>query len=172
MTNTDTIASLRERELNSFLHLLGQRLWYVYDWDAKFKNRVGMQGIVTELSAAVSALCDRLSAGAGEPVAWRAENNHVPGDYLYTADRATAFDYTVPAKVIPLYSAPADGQAALLVRALKDLIRAYVSLLETGRDRIIMHGGQCDSVDVMEAADPFLREARAALLAAQPGKKL
>jgi len=47
--------------------------------------------------------------------------------------------------------------------ALERLTRAYVNLLEIGRDRILMHGGTCDPVDVMAAGDPALRDARAAL---------
>lgn len=35
--------------------------------------------------------------------------------------------------------------------ALRSLIRAYVTLLEAGRDRIISLGGTCDAVDYMEA---------------------
>lgn len=47
--------------------------------------------------------------------------------------------------------------------ALSALIRGYVYTLESGRDRITSLGGQCDPVDVMEARDPYLRAARAAL---------
>lgn len=47
--------------------------------------------------------------------------------------------------------------------ALKELIRAYVRLLESGRDRIRDLGGTCDPVDVLERADPELRKAREAL---------
>jgi len=54
---------------------------------------------------------------------------------------------------------------ALALEAHKKLIRAYVNLLETGRDRIISHGGTCDSVEQMEASDPALREAREAITA-------
>ena len=50
-----------------------------------------------------------------------------------------------------------------LLSELKNLRRAYVSLLETGRDRIIQYGGQCDSVESMEAADPNLKSACAAI---------
>ena len=50
-----------------------------------------------------------------------------------------------------------------LLAELKKLRRAYVSLLETGRDRIIQYGGQCDSVESMEAADPNLKSACAAI---------
>lgn len=47
--------------------------------------------------------------------------------------------------------------------ALKDLARAYVRLLESGRDRIISLGGDCDPVDVMERGDPYLRKANEAM---------
>lgn len=46
------------------------------------------------------------------------------------------------------------------------LIRAYINLLESGRDRIVSLGGTCDPVDQMEAGDPALREAKEALTAA------
>lgn len=54
------------------------------------------------------------------------------------------------------------------VAALKKLCSAYVNLLEIGRDRIIGLGGTCDAVDVMEAGDPALRAARAALQPSEP----
>ena len=50
--------------------------------------------------------------------------------------------------------------------AHRKLIRAYVNLLESGRDRIVSLGGICDPVDQMEASDPALREAKDALTAA------
>jgi hypothetical protein len=56
-----------------------------------------------------------------------------------------------------------------LLDQLKAMNRAYVNLLETGRDRILQYGGTCDSVEVMEAADPFLRESKAAITKAQGG---
>lgn len=62
-----------------------------------------------------------------------------------------------------------DANLALLTAAvrllaeLKNLSRAYVSLMEAGRDRIIMLGGDCDSVDRMEEGDPSLRSARAVI---------
>lgn len=52
---------------------------------------------------------------------------------------------------------------------LRALIRGYVNLMESGRDRIIDLGGQCDPVDVMEANDPWLRSARAALIEQEQG---
>jgi hypothetical protein len=54
-----------------------------------------------------------------------------------------------------------------LRKGLTDLDRAYVRLLETGRDRIVDLGGDCDPVAVMEAGDPALRAVRA--LAAELG---
>jgi hypothetical protein len=56
--------------------------------------------------------------------------------------------------------------------ALKDLMSAYVRLLESGRDRIVTLGGTCDLVEVMEAGDPDLRAARAALAAPMPRDSL
>ncbi|WP_312681313.1 hypothetical protein [Stenotrophomonas chelatiphaga] len=54
---------------------------------------------------------------------------------------------TLPAQIVDL----ADYEA---------LYRAYVRLLESGRDRILDLGGTCDPVDVMEARDIDLRAAR------------
>lgn len=54
---------------------------------------------------------------------------------------------------------------------LKDLMRAYVNLLESARDRIVGEGGMCDSVDKMEASDPALRKARAALATTTQGEQ-
>ncbi|YCT77979.1 hypothetical protein QV000_08990 [Stenotrophomonas maltophilia] len=45
----------------------------------------------------------------------------------------------------------------------KALYRAYVRLLESGRDRILDLGGTCDPVDVMEANDVDLQAARRVL---------
>lgn len=50
-----------------------------------------------------------------------------------------------------------------LLTALKQINRAYVNLLETGRDRITSLGGECDSVEYMEAHDPNLKSARDAV---------
>lgn len=56
-----------------------------------------------------------------------------------------------------------------LLDHLKAMNRAYVNLLETGRDRILQSGGACDPVDVMEATDPFLRASKAAIAKAEGG---
>ena len=56
-----------------------------------------------------------------------------------------------------------------LLAALEKMNRAYVNLMENARDRIIMLGGDCDPVDVMERSDPNLRESRAAIASAKGG---
>lgn len=50
-----------------------------------------------------------------------------------------------------------------LVEALEKMNKAYVSLLETGRDRIVDCGGDCDTVERMEASSPYLRASKAAI---------
>lgn len=50
-----------------------------------------------------------------------------------------------------------------LESALRKLIKGYVNTLESGAIAIQAYGGKCDPVDVMEAGDPHLREARAVL---------
>lgn len=50
-----------------------------------------------------------------------------------------------------------------LLAQLKSLARAYVRLMEAGRNRIIFLGGDCDSLEKMETDDPDLRDARAAI---------
>lgn len=47
-----------------------------------------------------------------------------------------------------------------LLAALKEFYKHYVSTLESGRDRIVMLGGDCDPVDMMEAGDPILIKIR------------
>ena len=51
--------------------------------------------------------------------------------------------------------------------ALTALYRGYVNTLQAGRDHIIFLGGECDTVEKMEASDPWLISARAALAALQ-----
>jgi hypothetical protein len=57
----------------------------------------------------------------------------------------------------------AEDRVAELEGEVRQLMRAYVNLLEIGRDRIVQLGGTCDPVDVMESGDTALRRARAAL---------
>lgn len=49
------------------------------------------------------------------------------------------------------------------IEALKALDRAYVCLMEAGRDRILALGGECDPADTMERSDPNLYAARLAV---------
>ena len=56
--------------------------------------------------------------------------------------------------------------APMLLEALQKLNMAYVRLLESGRDRIIELGGDCDTVERMEAGELTLKESRAAIAAA------
>lgn len=69
----------------------------------------------------------------------------------------------------PYMDGPYEENARLIAAApellseLKDLHRAYVNLLEAGRDRIVALGGDCDPVDRMEQNDPHLRAAKAAI---------
>lgn len=68
-----------------------------------------------------------------------------------------------------------QAQAAVAVNEqtlseLKNMVRAYVRLLESGKDRIQSLGGDCDPVDRMEAGDSNLRTAKAAIAAAEAAK--
>lgn len=56
-----------------------------------------------------------------------------------------------------------------LLAALEKMNRAYVNLIENGRDRIVQLGGDCDPVDVMERDDPHLRESRTAIASVKGG---
>lgn len=51
-------------------------------------------------------------------------------------------------------------QNADLLLALRETYRAYVNVLEVGRDRIMDLGGDCDTVERMEENDPQLRKLR------------
>ncbi|WP_342617186.1 hypothetical protein [Rhodoferax sp. GW822-FHT02A01] len=64
----------------------------------------------------------------------------------------------VPAHEVHVYD-ERDEVIDGLLTALKDLRRAYVNLLETGRDRILFLGGECDPLDKMVEGDPYLRAA-------------
>lgn len=58
------------------------------------------------------------------------------------------------------YIAHVEKQRNELLAALELMNRAYVNLMENGRDRIIMLGGDCDPVEVMERGDLNLQESR------------
>lgn len=55
------------------------------------------------------------------------------------------------------------GSYDMVRDGLRTLCRAYVNLLEVGRDRIVSLGGECDSVEKMETGDPALIAAKALL---------
>lgn len=57
----------------------------------------------------------------------------------------------------------ARAAVAELIETHKALCRHFVNTLESGRDRIIALGGDCDPVDRMEQSDPVLARSRAAL---------
>ena len=72
-----------------------------------------------------------------------------------------------------LFSVPsmeeAHANARLIAAApdmldeLKNLRRAYVNLLESGRDRIVFLGGQCDPILTMVENDPHLKSSEAVI---------
>ncbi|HFF6216643.1 hypothetical protein [Stenotrophomonas maltophilia] len=73
------------------------------------------------------------------------------------AKNALHFDTPLPG------NAAAPPAQAVDLADFKALYRAYVRLLESGRDRIKDLGGTCDPVDVMEANDVDLQAARRVL---------
>lgn len=83
--------------------------------------------------------------------------NALPGNWLTDSSLETWFPLT--AEEFERTKTERDR----LRQALKDLAHAYVNLLESGRDRIVSLGGDCDSVEVMERGDPYLKKAREAL---------
>ena len=59
-----------------------------------------------------------------------------------------------------------DAMKVRLLRAqVSELIQGYLRLLESARDRIMLHGGTCDSVSQMERDDPWLIKAKSILRA-------
>ncbi len=110
---------------------------------------------------AVQALAARKPVG--EPVGQvrtRADGGFIAELFPGVADRVS--------NLAPLYAAP-PAQAVDL-GPLKALYRAYVRLLESGRDRIRDLGGACDPVDVMEANDVDLQAARRVIDSQAVGK--
>lgn len=91
----------------------------------------------------------------------RRRGNSFPSDWAW---RCQLLPYEQPH---PLARAANDPLRGSTLQALKDLVRGYVNLLETGRDRIMDLGGMCDSVETMERGDRELRQARDAITAAE-----
>jgi len=86
------------------------------------------------------------------------------------AESVAAF---IPGWMLPQWQVEAIRTNAPPARAVdhadfKALYRAYVRLLEAGRDRILLLGGDCDPVDVMEASDADLRAARSLIDSVKP----
>ncbi len=162
---TDTIATLRER-LASF----GCQVSSGIMWRPHGLNR---QVELFELAADLLALCDRLSAGAGEqrPIGWTE-----PSQFDKLPDTFGLFDAIMsPVRTelctMPIYSAPADGQAALLVGA-RDVIS---NLAQFGNFDNGVYGPNGENEGVIRTAgyvSDILAKLDAYLIAAQPGKKL
>jgi hypothetical protein len=128
----------------------------------------------TQVRSAIEAAL----SGMAEPVAWAFFGRKGYEHFLRTGDRGFISDISVVPEfverkskehdvTVPLFATPpASGlreENERLRKAIKRLILGYVSTMEAGRDRIMSLGGTCDPVDVMEASDPHLIEARAAL---------
>ncbi len=100
---------------------------------------------------------------AGEPMEMRiCELRHISlkpnRPYIFTID-ANCANCRADAAYAMGHTDTKPAQAVDLAE-FKALYRAYVHLLESGRDRIIDLGGTCDPVDVMEANDVDLQAAR------------
>lgn len=71
-----------------------------------------------------------------------------------------------PSEIVgDLLNALDEGRAEI-----RALYRAYVQLLDSGRQRILALGGDCDSVERMEEGDPALIRARNFLPNAESGQ--
>jgi hypothetical protein len=107
----------------------------------------------------------------GEAVAWECTEHYAdrPSQTMILAYEPKPLPHPGRSTIRPLYASPPPHPDEALVKALRRLYRGYVNSLESGRDRILFLGGDCDPVDVMERGDPHLREARAIL--SQHGSK-
>ncbi|MGE8272412.1 hypothetical protein [Stenotrophomonas sp.] len=110
----------------------------------------------------------------GEPVGYATYRDGRFGSWLFqTRAMAESHDSTAVAggpansEIVPLFRSPAP---AVDLGDFKALYRAYVRLLESGRDRIRDLGGACDPVDVMEANDVDLQAARRVIDSKAVGK--
>lgn len=109
------------------------------------------------------------SIPAPEPVAWKYSKRYGSGLSFQKPEPPTEpSDMDDDWYCIPLYAEPPAAEInRQLLDALKMLSHKYVCLLEGGRDRIIQLGGDCDPVDVMERDDPYLKQCREAIAAAE-----
>jgi len=76
-------------------------------------------------------------------------------------------DYESVSRAVANANARLIAAAPELLAELKRLSLAYVSLMKTGRDRIVALGGDCDPVDVMERGNPWLRSAKEVIAKAE-----
>ncbi|MBD3684148.1 hypothetical protein H3005_20045 [Stenotrophomonas sp. Br8] len=137
--------------------------------------RIAMESVVKHLAArqpVCATVKDSLTVGGGQPVGETVAVRVTPGmraafrrayrEGGFWADRLdTALDAMMRA---------APPAQAVGLAEFKALYRAYVLLLESGRDRIIDLGGTCDPVDVMEANDIDLQAARRVIDSLAVGK--
>lgn len=95
---------------------------------------------------------------------------HTPGSWtaLQTGEIADENGNQV-AHVFEFKNLRVIAAAPDLLSELRKMRRAYVNLLEGGCDRILALGGDCDPVDVMEASNPSLLSADAAIAKATGG---
>ena len=100
---------------------------------------------------------------------------HTPGPWSYLAGDGLAWRPSVQRAteggfvVVGLSRDREEADAKLIAAApdlldeLKNLRRAYVNLLESGRDRIVFLGGQCDAILTMVGNDPHLKSSEAVI---------
>ncbi len=114
-----------------------------------------IEQLADDVESCVSDACGYLASDSG----W--------DDYGIYRDDAAARYRALPDRIRALATPTAQ---AVDLADFKALYRAYVRLLESGRDRIRDLGGTCDPVDVMEANDVDLRAARRVMDSQAVGK--
>lgn len=112
-----------------------------------------MEDIASSVVNAISGIAKAARGSAHTPGSWTA---------LQTGEVVDENGHQV-AHVFEFKNLRVIAAAPDLLSELRKMRRAYVSLLEGGRDRILELGGDCDPVDVMEASNPSLLSADAAI---------